>query len=325
MWLLVRWCAGRREPRYRSGEGFDVSESAAPGTGQILTSAARWWSVATRRKIVNGLFWGACVGCLAVVIAPTLWMLIGVVSRALPVFHWSVLVQDSQGTSGGLRNAIVGTAVLCIGVMLVAGTVSVLTGIYLSEFATGRTRSILRGSYEVLSGIPSIVLGYVGYLALVVYFDWGFSLAAGVLTLSVLSIPYIAKATESALGQVPTSYREGAEALGLPAGWTLRKIVLKSAMPGMVTGMLVALAVAIGETAPMLYTAGWSDSLPTGKLTDSPVGYLTYPIWTFYNLPSKTAQYLSYDAAFLLIVFLLVLIILGRLISWLARRNSEPA
>lgn len=71
-----------------------------------------------------------------------------------------------------------------------------------------------------------------------------------------MSIPYIAKATESALAQVPTSYREAAEALGLPAGWALRKIVLKTAMPGIVTGMLVALALAIGETAPLLYTAG---------------------------------------------------------------------
>ncbi len=280
-------------------------------------------SVAIRRKVVNALFWTACFCCLAAVIAPTLWMLIGVVSRALPVFHFSVLTQDTQGNGGGLRNAIIGTAVLGFGVMLVGGTVSVLSGIYLSEFSTGRTQSVLRGAYEVLSGIPAIVLGYVGYLALVVYFDWGFSLTAGVLVLSVMSIPYITKATESALSQVPTSYREGAEALGLPVGWTLRKIVLKQAMPGIVTGMLVALALAVSETAPMLYTAGWSDSLPTGQLTHSPVGYLTYPIWTFYNLPSKSAQDLSYDAAFLLIVFLLLLITLGRLITWLSRRHSE--
>ncbi len=281
--------------------------------------------VGTRRKAVNALFWTACVCCLAVVVVPTLWMLIEVVGRALPVFTWSVLVTDTRGNGGGLRNAIIGTVVVGVGVMLVGGSVSVLTGIYLSEFAGGRTRSILRGAYEILSGIPSIVLGYVGYLALVVKFGWGFSLAAGVLTLSAMSIPYIAKATESALAQVPTSYREGAEALGLPLGWTLRKIVLKSAIPGIVTGLLVALALAVGETAPMLYTAGWSNSAPSGKLTDSPVGYLTYPIWTFYNLPSKTARDLSYDAAFLLIVFVFLLIILGRLITWLARRHSESA
>ncbi|OSC40915.1 phosphate ABC transporter permease PstA [Mycobacterium decipiens] len=300
-----------------------MGESATSGPTPLPTMTARRRSVALRRKIVDGLWWTACFCGLAVVIVPTLWMLIGVVSRALPVFEWSVLVRDTQGNGGGLRNAIIGTAVLGIGVLLVGGTVSVLTGIYLSEFAVGRTRSLLRGAYEVLSGIPSIVLGYVGYLALVVRFDWGFSLAAGVVVLSVMSIPYIAKATESALGQVPTSYREGAEALGLPAGWTLRKIVLKTAMPGIVTGMLVALALAIGETAPLLYTAGWSNSLPTGQLTDSPVGYLTYPIWTFYNQPSKSAQDLSYDAALLLIVFLLMLIVIGRLINWLSRRRWE--
>jgi len=277
-------------------------------------------SIGARRKLADALFWAACLGCLAVVVGPTLWMLIGVVGRALPVFHFHVLTQDSPG---GLRNAIVGTVVLGLGVMLVSGTVSVLAGIYLCEFATGRMRSILRGAYEALSGIPSIVLGYVGYIALVVDFDWGFSLAAGVLVLSVMSIPYITKATESALSAVPTSYREGAAALGLPFGWTLRRIVLKPALPGIVTGMLVALALAISETAPMLYTAGWSDSPPTGQLTHSPVGYLTYPIWTFYNLPSKSAQDLSYDAAFLLITFLLLLIIMGRMISWLARRHLE--
>jgi phosphate transport system permease protein len=280
-------------------------------------------SLGSRRRAVDALFWAACFCCLALVIIPTLWMLIGVIGRALPVFHFSVLVQDSQGNGGGLRNAIVGTAVLGLGVALVGGTVSVLAGIYLAEFATGRKRSVLRGAYEVLSGIPAIVLGYVGYLALVVFFDWGFSLAAGVVVLSVMSIPYITKATESALAQVPTSYREGAEALGIPAGWTLRRIVLKPAIPGIVTGMLVALALAVSETAPMLYTAGWSASMPTGQLTHSPVGYLTYPIWTFYNLPSASAQDLSYDAAFLLIVFLLLLVILGRLITWWSRRHSE--
>jgi phosphate transport system permease protein len=280
-------------------------------------------TVAARRRGVDVLFWTGCFGALALVVAPTLWMLIGVVSRALPVFRFSVLVQDSQGNGGGLRNAIVGTAVLGVGVMLVGGTVSVLAGIYLSEFATSARQSILRGAYEVLSGIPAIVLGYVGYLALVVDFGWGFSLAAGVLVLSVMSIPYITKATESALQQVPTSYREGAEALGLGTGWTLRKVVLRPALPGIVTGVLVALALAVSETAPMLYTAGWSASLPTGQLTGSPVGYLTYPIWTFYNLPSKSAQDLSYDAAFLLIVFLGLLIVAGRLISRYARRYSE--
>ncbi len=280
-------------------------------------------SVVLRRRAVDSVFWVGCFCCLLAVVGPTLWMVIGILGRAVPVFHPDVLLQDSQSDGGGLRNAVIGTAVLSLGVIVVAGTVSVLAGIYLSEFATGRTKSILRGAHEVLSGIPSIVLGYVGYVVLVVELDWGFSLAAGVLVLSVMSIPDITKATEAALHHVPTSYREGAEALGLPLGWTLRKIVLKPALPGIVTGMLMALAMAITETAPMLYTAGGSNSPPTGELTHSALDYLTYPIWSFYNLSSPSSQDLSYEAALLLVVFLLLLNVVGRGITWFARRHSE--
>ncbi|QMU74697.1 phosphate ABC transporter permease PstA [Streptacidiphilus sp. PB12-B1b] len=276
-----------------------------------------------RRRAVNLAFWSACYLCLALVVIPTVWMLAGVVARAVPVFHFSVLTHSTSGNGGGLANAIIGTAVVTAGVLVVGGTVSIATGVYLSEFAPRRTRGILRGAYEVLAGIPSIVLGYVGYIALVVDFHWGFSLLAGILVLSVMAIPYITKSTESALAQVPTTYREGAEALGIPAGWALRRIILKAALPGIVTGVLVALALAVGETAPLLFTAGWSDTAPTGALTNSPVGYLTYPIWTFYNQPSASAHALSYDAALLLLCFVLLLILAGRAISAYARRHAE--
>jgi len=124
---------------------------------------------------------------------------------------------------------------------------------------------------------------------------------------------------------VPSSYREGAEALGLPAAWTLRKIVLKSAVPGIVTGLLVAVAISVGETAPLLYTAFWSAANPTLALTHSPVGYLTYLVFAFspLNQPYASANYLSYDAALILLIFVLLIIILGRVIVAISRRNSE--
>jgi phosphate transport system permease protein len=138
----------------------------------------------------------------------------------------------------------------------------------------------------------------------------------------VITIPYITKATESSLAQVPTSYREGAEALGLPPTWTLRKIVLKSALPGIVTGLLVALAIAVGETAPLLATAGWSDQVPSAALTHVQLGYLPYPIFSFYQYgPASVA--LSYDSALILLVFVLILILLGRVVIGVSRRHAE--
>lgn len=281
-----------------------------------------------RRRAWQILFRVLSVVALLLVVAPAVWLIAGVVAHAVPHWRWDVLWTTTQGTGGGLLNAIVGTFLLMVGVLIVAGGVGLLTGIYLAEMVRSRRDgrpggAFLRGTTEVLSGFPSIVLGYVGYVALVIGLHWGFSLLPAVLVLSIMVIPYIAKSTEVALRQVPTNYREGAEALGMRSTYALRKVVLRSAVPGIVTGLLVALAIAVGETAPLIYTAGWSNNIPSLSLLHQPVAYLTYPVWTFYNEPSAQAHALSYDAALILIVLVVLLLVAARLIVARTRRHAE--
>jgi phosphate transport system permease protein len=281
-----------------------------------------------RRQVLQWVFRVLSVVALLLIVGPAAWLVVGVVAKAVPHWQWNVLWTTTHGTGGGLANAIVGTLVLMVGVLILAGVVGLLTGIYLAEMAQGRrgrgrVGALLRGATEVLSGFPSIVLGYVGYVALVVGLHWGFSFLPAVIILSLMVVPYIAKSTEVALRQVPTAYREGAEALGMSTGYALRRVVLRTATPGIVTGLLVALAIAGGETAPLLYTAGWSESLPKASLIHQQVGYLTYPIWTFFNTPSAQAHALSYDAALILVVLVGLLLVMSRVIVARSRRHSE--
>jgi phosphate transport system permease protein len=282
-----------------------------------------------RRRMVEMAFRAGTYLALALVLGPAVWVLGGVVVRAVPHWRWDVLWTTTKGAGGGLENALLGTLILMLGVLIIAGTIGVLAGLHLAELAKPRksgrsTGGVLRTAADVLSGFPSIVLGYVGYVALVLGLHWGFSLLPALLILSIMVVPYIAKSTESALRQVPTSYREGAEALGMSMGHSLRKVVLKSALPGIVTGLLIALAIAGGETAPLLYTARWTNALPGLALTNSNgFPYLTYLAYTFWDYPNKQANYLAYDAALLLVVLVLLLLVASRIIVARTQRHAD--
>ncbi len=293
--------------------------ATADGAPGIRRDAA----ISPLRRLRNGAWWGVCGLAMALLIAPVVWIVEYVVRGAASVWHWSIFTLDSTGVGGGLRNAIVGTLWLTLGVGVLTSLIGIGSGIFLAEFA-GRSvfSTLLRSATEVLSGIPSIVFGYCGYLALVVGLHWGFSALPAMIVLALLVVPYVAKSTELALNQVPLAYREGGEALGMSKALVLRRLVMRSAIPGILTGLIIALAISIGETAPLIYTAGFSNSLPKLDLLHNQVGYLTYASWTFYDQPSAAVQALAKEAGLLLVFLVVVFILSSRLIVRMTQRYS---
>ena len=307
----------------------DAVQTDAVQTDAVQTSRQDLRSQAAvihlrRRKATNRIAWILASIALILVLVPVISVIGGVIARAAPHWQWDAFTTDTQGTGGGFLNAIVGTVEIAIGVAVLAGIVGIAGGVYLAEFVPEGRGALLRGASEVLAGVPSIVLGYVGYVALVVEFHWGYSLGSALIVLSALVVPYITKTTEVAVRNVPTSYREGAEALGMKTGNILRKVVLRPALPGISTGIIVAIAIAMGETAPLLYTADFNNALPAGPwhLTHSPVGYLTYIVWTFFDEPYNSAHELANQAALLLVALVVILILISRLIIAVTQRYS---
>lgn len=274
-----------------------------------------------RRRATDRLFWGACGLAFALIAAPSISVIASVFHQAFPVLGWSLFAHTTH-VIGGLQNAILGSLLLLVGVLIVAGTIGVAGGIYLAEFATGRTERVLRFFSEVLAGMPSIVIGYIGYVTLVIEFHWGYSLLAAVLALSVLVLPYIVKTTEVALRQVPTTLREASAGLGMPRTSGLWRILLPTALPGIASGVIVALAISTGELAPLLFTAGFADTNPTLHLLHHQVPYLTYVVFTDLAQPGASYHATSAAAGLVTLVILLILVFAGRVVAGRARRNT---
>lgn len=274
----------------------------------------------TARRLRNYAFWTACTLGFLCAAAPALSMLVSVFHQAAPAIGWSLFTQRTSGI--GIQNAILGTLLLLLGVLILAGGIGVAAGIYLAEFATGRPEKVLRFFSEILAGMPSIVIGYIGYITLVVQFHWGFSLAAAIIALSTLVLPYVVKTTEVALRQLPSFLREASAGLGLSSSTTVGRVLLPPALPGIVSGLIVALAISTGELAPLLFTAGSSDQNPSLAPFHHQVPYLTSVIFNDLALPGARAHATSAAAGAVTLVILIILIILGRLVSRRSRRAT---
>ena len=274
-----------------------------------------------RRNIADRVFWMGAWLAFVLIAAPAVAIIVSVFHQAWPSFGWSLFVNRTNTI--GVENGILGTLLLLAGVLVVAGTIGVAAGIYLAEYAGGRTEHALRFFSEVLSGSPSIVIGYIGYLTLVIGLHWGYSYAAAVIALSVLILPYIVRTTEVSLRQVPTTLREASSALAVPRWKAVSRVILPPALPGIISGLVVALAISTGETAPLLFTAGYTDNNPSLSLFHHQLGYLTGVTYTDLSLPGSRAHAIAAAAGAVTLIILVLLIALSKLISARSRRSVE--
>jgi len=264
------------------------------------------------RPLANGVFAVLCLLAFALVVVPLADILWTVFARGASALSWRLFTQVTNGISGGLLNAIEGTLVLSGGAILLAAPIGVAAGVYLAEYGAGAWGRTARFLSDVLVGVPSIVLGYFSYVTIVLGLGWQFSALAGAITLAVLVVPYIARFTELAMRQNPAGLREAAYALGCREHQVVLRVLLPAARSAVLTGVLLALAISVGETAPLIYTAGWSNYVWSGKLTHEPIGYLTYVIWSFINQPFASAHALAYAAAFLVVAVVLLINVVAR-------------
>jgi phosphate transport system permease protein len=219
------------------------------------------------RKFKNGLMQGVTLACAILVIAPLVLVFSHLITSGIGSVNWHFFTQLPKPvgeTGGGMANAIVGTFVM-LGIASIVGVpVGVLGGVYLSEYSSSRLNRWIRFAADVLNGVPSIIWGMVVY-ALVVLPMKGFSAWAGGIVLGMMMIPLIMRTAEEVLQLVPNGYREAALALGIAQWRTIIQIVVRTALKGIVTGVLLALARVAGETAPLLFTAlgnsNWNHNL----------------------------------------------------------------
>jgi phosphate transport system permease protein len=269
------------------------------------------------RIIIDKLVSVFAIVCIVAAIIPLASILIEVVKNGAGAISLEFLTvsQGSIGSGkGGIGPAIQGTLIVVGLASFIATPVGVLTGIYLSEFAgNGIFPSAVRFLNDMLTGLPSIVIGIVGYVTIVLAIG-SFSVWAGALALSIIMIPIVVRVTEETLKIVPHSLREAGYALGISKAKITMNIVLTTAKSGVLTGIVLGIARIAGETAPLIMTI-LGTSLFFSTLT-GPVDALPLRIWRLASQPYESAHAFGWGAALVLILMVLGLNIGLRLLAY---------
>ena len=238
----------------------------------------------------------------------------GVPNLAMPgLFSWKFTAENQS-----MMPAIINTVIMIALTLMLAVPIGVFAAIYLVEYSKRGNRfvKIIRITAETLSGIPSIVYGLFGYIVFVITLGWSFTLLSGVITMAIMILPLIMRTTEEALMAVPDSFREGSFGLGAGRLRTVFRIVLPSSVPGILSGVILAIGRIVGESAALIFTSGTNPVVP--KSLFSSASTLSVHLYTLLNEGRYTEQ--AYATA---VVLLIVVIIINALSSVVAKKLSR--
>jgi phosphate transport system permease protein len=277
-----------------------------------------------RRRIVSRLAEIFCAVAVLVALLPLALILFYVVREGIGAMNLAFFTQMPKPVGeagGGMANAIAGTLILIGIAALLAVPIGCICGIHLSEYPKSKFTSIVRFAADVLNGVPSIVVGIFAY-GIAVLPVKRFSAIAGGIALAILMLPIVIRTTEELLRLVPAGLREGALALGASRSRAVFTVILPAALPGILTGVLVALARVAGETAPLLFTSFnnrfWSTNLA------QPIASLTVQVFTYAISPYEDWHRQAWAGAFLLVMMILALSMIARFAVRRLERMNRP-
>jgi phosphate transport system permease protein len=265
-----------------------------------------------RRKALSSLFVGFCAASVLLALVPLALVLFFVVTRGIQSLNLAFFTRMPTPVGeagGGMANAIVGTLILAGLGSVFAIPIGILSGVYTSEYAGTRLASTIRFAADTLNGVPSIVIGVFVYGIAVLPFGQ-FTALAGGLALGIMMIPIIARTTEELLLLVPTTMREGALALGATRARAVFTVVLPAALPGIITGVVLALARIAGETAPLIFTA-LNNRFFSTSLTQ-PISSLTVQVYNYATSPYEDWHRQAWAGALVLVSIVLFCSLMAR-------------
>jgi len=264
------------------------------------------------RKAKNHLMTFLMLAATAAVLIPLALIFIHIMKMgfsSLSLDFFTQIPKPTGETGGGMANGMMGSLVMIGMASLIGLPVGIFGAIYLAEFGGGRTSTAIRFAADVLSGTPSIITGMVAYTLMVVPMK-GFSALAGAVALAMIMIPIVLRTTEEQLKMVPGSLREAALALGVPLWRTSLKVTLRSALSGVMTGILLAVARVAGETAPLLFTALGNQFW--GKKLTEPMAAIPLQIFNFAIAPYEDWHRLAWAGALVLVTVMFSLSLTAR-------------